>query len=153
MNNIQPCKPCQNGISGRVDRNVNDRTYRDYNLLRNKPSIEGVQLIGDLGLADFGITTIYSDTTENWNSKPTMVADKGALYIYQDYDVDGQGNILPGFKVGDGTSYLIDMPFSDALMKSHMADEVIHITAEEREFWNNKNRCYVDGETLVATKN
>lgn len=83
-------------------------------------------------------------TTETWNSKPKLVSARGFIYIYSDYRKDEHGRDIAAMKVGDGSAYLIDMPFTDDLLYAHAANSDIHITPEEREFWNNKVRCYVD---------
>lgn len=100
--------------------------------------------------ADFG--TIYQsggnilyNTTEYWNSHPQLVAKKGYLYIYSDHKQIDNDDIA-GIKVGDGTSYLIDMPFIDKPLDEHVSNTIKHITAEERTFWNNKVRCFIDPE-------
>lgn len=99
---------------------------------------------------------IFSDTTDGWNSQPHLIAVRNAIYVYTDYQQtqDGQGNtvFIPGLKIGDGTSYLIDMPFTDDLMVQHMANGDIHVTLEEKAFWNSKVRAYEsDDENLVLT--
>lgn len=101
---------------------------------------------------------ILSDTTENWNKKPQMISELNTVYIYVDHqtkaDEEGKETWVPGIKIGDGKAYLIDLPFTDELMIAHMADLGIHVTAEEKEFWNNKVRTYMDtveGEQLVFT--
>lgn len=89
-----------------------------------------------------GCKVVYN-TSAFWNSDPTLVARRGYIYIYSDcQQFDGQN--IAGFKVGDGTSYLIDMPFTDKIPMEHIQNGVIHITDEERTFWNNKVRCYID---------
>lgn len=93
---------------------------------------------------------IESDTTEGWNSQPSLVAKEGHLYFYTDYMTVGGVNIS-GVKIGDGTSYLIDLPFLDDKFQEHIGDSIVHITQAEREFWNNKNRAYVTGEKLILT--
>jgi len=103
----------------------------DYDKLANKP--------------------IHQDTTEAWNSQPTLIAKEGNLYFYTDYQTVGGVNIA-GVKIGDGTSYLIDLPFLDAQFQEHIADNIRHITQEEREFWNSKNRAVITGENLVLTE-
>lgn len=102
----------------------------DYDLLFNKP--------------------IEIDTTEAWNSQPSLIAKEGHLYFYSDYKTVGGENIA-GVKVGDGTSYLVDLPFLDSQFQEHIGDTIVHVTQEEREFWNNKNRAVVAGENLVLT--
>lgn len=135
----------------------------DYEKLKNKPSINSVILTGALTARDLGLGNVYYDTTAAWDSQFMLVAERAAIYIYSDYQIyeDEAGNQIPiaGLKIGDGTSYLIDMPFvtdnmSGALIK-HLADHVVHITAEERAFWNNKVSAYMDhttNELLVLSK-
>lgn len=83
-------------------------------------------------------------STATWNSQPQLVSARGYIYIYSDYRQDEHGQNVAAMKVGDGSAYLIDMPFTDDLLYAHVADNVRHITQEEREFWNNKVRCYID---------
>lgn len=138
-------------VNGELDKDVKDRLYRDYNLLHNKPSIEGIELKGDKSLEDLGIERFRFGTVEYWNSDPTVVSQAGTIYVYTNYyDVDGQP--VPNFKVGDGTTYLIDMPFISAAMDDHIKDQIRHITAEERQKWNNKVSVQIspsDAENLM----
>lgn len=80
-----------------------------------------------------GDKQIFSDTTANWNANPQTISKKDCLYVYTDYTVEG-GVDIPAFKVGDGTTYLIDLPFSYAG----------NVTAEEKASWNNKVTAYID---------
>lgn len=98
----------------------------------------------DLGeVYQSGDCKVLYNTTEYWNSRPQMIAKKGYLYVYSDYkQVDNED--VAGIKAGDGTSYLIDMPFIDKPLDVHIADTIKHITSEERDFWNNKVRCFID---------
>lgn len=82
-------------------------------------------------------------TTETWNSNPLYVSLKGYIYIYSDRRQDEAGNNLPGIKIGDGNAYLIDLPFQDDVLFAHIEDVTIHVTQEEKNFWNNKVRCYM----------
>lgn len=91
-----------------------------------------------------GCKVLYN-TTEYWNSHHTMIAKRGYIYVYSDYKQDGDKTIA-GMKVGDGLAYLIDMPFIDEIYAEHVVDVVRHITSEERAFWNNKVRCYINTE-------
>ena len=91
---------------------------------------------------EFGSSVLY-DTTANWNSQSTLVAQRGVVYCYSDHQTSGQTNI-PGIKIGDGTSYLIDMPFIDKLYIDHLSDTTSHITSAERTAWNNKVSCHLD---------
>lgn len=127
----------KSAVNGNIDPDVRDRLYRDYNLLHNKPSIDGVELKGDKTLEDLGIMRWRFGTTEYWNSDPSLLSDYGTVYVYTDYfTVDNTP--VPNFKIGDGTSYLIDQPFVTAKIDEHINDQVRHITAEERQKWNNK---------------
>ena len=135
-------------VHGEIDKDAKGRSYKDYNILINKPQIEGTELIGNKKLPDFGIPYVFFDTVEGWASKPSLIAKENAIYVYTDYQHDSEGNNVPGFKVGDGLGYLVDAPFVDAVMQEHIMNNVIHVTAEEKEFWNNKVRVYIDSENL-----
>lgn len=94
------------------------------------------------------------NTTSGWNSQPSYRTEENTIYIYTDYQVDEDGNYLAGIKVGDGGSLLIDKPFLDQLYLQHIYDRSCHITQEEREFWNNKVRCYyseIEDGTIIFT--
>lgn len=91
-------------------------------------------------------SNVAVNTTDGWNSQPNLVSVKNTVYVYSDYRHDEEGNSYPAFKVGDGLAYVIDLPFNDELMAVHIADSSIHITDEEREFWNNKVSVFVDSE-------
>lgn len=100
-----------------------------------------------------GECKVLYDTTANWNAKPQLKAAKGYLYVYSDWKTDLQGRKIAGIKVGDGLAYLIDMPFTDQIWADHADDIIRHITQAEREFWNNKVRCYYNGaaEAVIFT--
>lgn len=91
-----------------------------------------------------GDKEVFYGTTSYWNSQPQLISTRGSVYVYSDHDSDGSGNLIPGIKLGDGTSYLIDMPFIDEKSAEHIMNLAIHITQAEREFWNEKVRCYID---------
>lgn len=100
---------------------------------------------------------IHMDTTANWNAQLDLIGKKGHLYVYTDYD-SVNGRLIPGLKVGDGLSYLIDNSFIDSNVSTvldHINDMDVHITPEERTFWNNKVTCFIskgNSETIVFTK-
>ena len=132
-----------------------DATFENNLNLDAEISASDQSLQADFGEVMQGGSKVLYNTTEYWNSRPTLLAKKGYIYVYADYKkVDNQD--IAGIKVGDGTSYLIDMPFTDKPLDAHTADTVAHITAEERTFWNNKVRCFVDPndeENIVFTTN
>lgn len=107
--------------------------------------------------ADMSSGSILSGTTASWNVQRNLIAKARTLYIYMDHssyiDDEGEEVWVPGCKVGDGTSYLIDLPFTDTIMVRHMNDETIHVTQAEKEFWNNKNRAIAEDENLILTIN
>ena len=78
--------------------------------------------------AEFGVITqiengkVLYGTTEDWNSQPELVAKKGYLYVYSDYKQDEQEQNIAGFKIGDGTSYLIDLPFTDSVIYEQISE-------------------------------
>lgn len=135
---------------------------KDYNRLINKPSIDETVLQGNVTLQQLGLQHIYYNTKDHWNSQQTLIAEDGAIYIYKDYyshDENGELVCSPAFKIGDGTSFLIDMPIAmgdiaDTLLE-HIQNAVIHVTSDDKTFWNNKSSAYIDPqsneETLVLS--
>lgn len=92
------------------------------------------------------------NTTVGWDSQTSLVSQVNTLYVYTDHQTDSQGRPVAGIKVGDGNAYVVDLPFTDAISTEHIADTTRHITASERDFWNNKVRCYYAGtEQLIFT--
>ena len=94
-------------------------------------------------------------STEEWEEQSPMVSEPGALYIWRDWYQDEQGNDMPGVKVGDGNAYVADLPFKDEGYLNHILNTDIHVTPEEKEFWNNKVTCYIspnDPTNIIFTK-
>lgn len=94
---------------------------------------------------------VLFNTTSGWNSQTTLVSAANTLYVYTDYETSSGQNVA-GIKVGDGNAYVVDLPFTDAVQKEHINNTTVHITNTERDFWNNKVRCYYAGtENLIFT--
>lgn len=87
-------------------------------------------------------------TKAEWDAAYQTIAQENTIYIYTDY-LNYDGKEVAGIKVGDGTSFLIDMPFLDQVYSDHIHDTTVHITQQERDFWNNKVRCYIETEDNV----
>lgn len=88
-----------------------------------------------------------SKTKEEWNSDISKVSEKNVLYIYSNYKIiekeDGEQVFFPGLKVGDGKTYLIDLPFVnnpnlEQSFLDHINNKIIHVSLADRQFWNNK---------------
>lgn len=99
-------------------------------------------------------------TTAQWRQQLDTVGQLNTFYIYTDRSQkeDGQGNIInyPGIKVGDGSSYLVDLPFVDEIFYDHTHNMNIHVTLAEKEFWNNKigiQYSEIDQQNLIFTVN
>lgn len=129
----------------------------DYNRLKNKPCINGVELAGYL--TSEGLHIVSEDTVEGWAEHPTYVPRNGEIVLYTNYAEDEHGNPIPAIKVGDGNAFIADLPFVGDDIRSnlleHINDRVAHVTDEEREFWNNKlNYDYnIGDETLILNRN
>lgn len=55
-------------------------------------------------------SNVKYDTTAGWNAQSSLVSKQGDIYVYTDYTTDTL-NGQPGFKIGDGQTLLIDLPF------------------------------------------
>ena len=100
------------------------------------------------------------DTTANWQKRTSYIPVKGEIIIYSDRNVVDEHN-YPGIKIGDGLAYVVDLPFVGqeveahilGVLNEHIEDMHMHITDEEREFWNNKLNYSIDGEKLIFNRN
>lgn len=110
-----------------------------------------------------GNVSIFYDTKENWDRQTMLIARRKAIYVYSNYtyleDEVGNRTPVPAIKIGDGTSYLIDMPFvSDDIrhiLMEHIAADGIHVTEEDRRRWDNKVTAYIDSnvpERMILSK-
>lgn len=101
-----------------------------------------------MSIADARIQ-LKRDTTENWNSAIGMIPLSGEIIIYNDYDyvkkiIDGQIRYvnLPAIKIGDGQTYVQDLPFVNEVLRDkileHIENPDIHVTYAEKMAWWNK---------------
>lgn len=98
------------------------------------------------------VSNVHIDTEANWNAKVTLIGKKGHIYVYSDHDTINDEPV-PAIKIGDGLAYLIDIPFVDSSLY-HIKNGSIHVTPENKEFWNNKVSCYMSdtvSEMLIFT--
>ena len=66
---------------------------------------------------------------------------------------DGTTITSAGIIVGDGEKTIEQLPFIDWFYWDHINDKNIHVTEEQKTFWDNKISCDVDDETLNLFKN
>ena len=92
------------------------------------------RVTGALSMPSSGRKEVISATTEEWNSKPNYISVKDIIYVYTDHNVISEESI-PGIKVGDGVTYLIDLPFVTGGCE---------VTQEQIDFWNNKVAIMID---------
>lgn len=89
-------------------------------------------------------SVVIKTTQEWWSENPKTFSEAGEIYVFSDArsyeeEYEENGEILtrtvniPGIKIGDGQTYVIDLPFST-------------ITDEQINFWNNKVNCYLEIE-------
>lgn len=105
---------------------------------------------------------IHYDTKANWDRQRFLIAERGHLYIYKDAEVtyiNGKRVVYAGIKIGDGSSYLIDMPYSvvesdHEKFTEHIQNALIHVGTGDRMNWNDKVSVSViqDTEELKFTK-
>lgn len=92
---------------------------------------------------------ILFNTRQGW-ADSGMISEEDTLYVVTDYKtIDGV--TYAAIKVGDGLAYVVDLPCIEDWFDDHIANGIIHITAAERAFWNNKVSCYVNQDNLVFT--
>lgn len=117
------------------------------------------------------------DTTENWNNARGFIPMAGEVIIYTDYEtktytVEEYGETvtktveIPNIKIGTGNAYVQDLGFVDEktrdILMAHIQDHDIHVTLQEKVFWNNKINVddaeeqisgELEDETLILNRN
>ena len=117
------------------------------------------------------------DTTENWNNARGFIPKPGEVIVYDDYEVktytvEEYGETvtktayIPNIKIGTGNAYVQDLCFVDEktreILMNHINDHDIHVTLQEKLFWNNKvniDDAYaqihqeLEDETLIFNRN
>jgi len=121
-------------------------------------------------LGDITGKNVLINTTSGWQESYSYIAPRGTILIYTNRGTvtETVNNVevtktVPGIKIGDGSTPIIDLPFVGddvialvrAELNDHINDNVRHITAEERTFWNNKINCNdtVTNSNLVLNRN
>ena len=98
---------------------------------------------------------VVTKTAAEWGAETSYIPEAGFLCVYSDYlkTEDSQGNPVytPALKVGDGKTYLIDLPFisgtgANELLNEHINNKVVHIENSERVSWNEKISCGINEE-------
>ena len=131
----------------------------DYNALTNLPTLNGVTIRGNLISSDLFLPKESVNTKEYWNSQLSYIPDLGEIVIYTNRNTVDNVD-YPGIKIGDGNAYLVDLPFvGDELytqiitaINEHVQNTSIHVTSEEKEFWNNKLNCNVENGNLFFNR-
>ena len=105
---------------------------------------------------------VMSGTTEYWNSQLGFIPSKDIIIVYTDggtIEQDGEMIPIPRIKIGDGNAYCVDLPFVDDdiihQVEEHINNMDIHVTAQEKAFWNNKINIdnFLLDENLIFTRN
>ena len=105
---------------------------------------------------------VKSGTTAYWNSQLSFIPPKDIIIVYTDggtIEQDGETIPIPRIKIGDGNAYCVDLPFVDDniihQVEEHINNMDIHVTAQEKAFWNNKINIdnFLLDENLIFTRN
>lgn len=109
----------------------------------------------DQAIQNLDAAKALCNTSEYWATQISFVPAYGQVVIYSNYDQiveNNQTKYIPGIKIGDGNAYVVDLPFIDSKLRDqllgHIDDSTIHVTSEEKTFWNNKLNLTLDGENL-----
>ena len=135
--------------------------------LNNYPTNEVIEAVieGTQDALDEKADRIRYGTTEHWRSQRSDIPAAGEIILYTDkgtiLDENEEEIPVPGIKVGDGTTYVSDLPFLGddviadiiARLSAHENNTDIHTSLAEKTFWNNKLNLQLDGETLILNRN
>ena len=107
-----------------------------------------------------GATVAYH-TTEYWAQRARYVPQRGEILVYSDKNqVERDGQIFnePALKIGDGTTYLVDLPFVNESMyddlSAHIRNTDVHVSPEQKAFLDNKLNCEntIEQENLILNR-
>lgn len=98
----------------------NDDPYKSYDYM-NPHEAEKAD-------PNYSTMTSVTKTVDGWATSGDVQSIKGRFYIYSDYAVTQDGQLLCAIKVGDGVTTINDLPFN-----------LIPITPEDVKYWNNKS--------------
>ena len=123
---------------------------RNYNNLTNRPSINDVTLAGNKTAEDLKL--VSENTERGWEANRTYLPKFGEICLYTD---------LGRIKIGDGVVPLIDLPFINdhdydtvmSAIQNHTANNFVHVTLQDRAFWDAKLNYTIAGEELILTRN
>lgn len=87
---------------------------------------------GEIQKGSGSVVEVISKTVAEWRAVPQTMSKKNCIYVYSDYRIEN-GVKIPRIKIGDGMSYVADLPFS-----------TMSITEEDIEKWNDHVSVYVD---------
>ncbi len=104
----------------------------------------------------YGTAKLTIGTVAYWAERTDYIPQIGEIVVYSDRTVI-DGVSYPGVKIGDGKAYGVDLPFVGDdkvsavldILDRHINDNSVHLMPGERERWNNKLDCRVDGERLI----
>lgn len=102
-------------------------------------------------------------TTAQWRARPSFIPEDGQVIVYTDFrkkvEADGTEKNVAGFKIGDGKTYGIDLPFLNESaaaqieeeLRAHTSNQKIHVSSSDRTKWDGKLNSTISGETLVLS--
>lgn len=121
-----------------------------------------------VGVSFDGTAEIAYGTKTYWSQHPLFVPSKGQLVVWSDYksiESDGVTKPVPGFKIGDGNAYNLDLPFVGedlereissllSILSDHTENSSIHVSQQDRIKWNGKVTVLdtVENETLILRR-
>ena len=121
-----------------------------------KLSEQVLHAIGVTSPVPYGTARMTIDTSAHWSERIDYVPQVGEIVVYSDRRVV-DGVPYPGIKIGDGKAYVVDLPFAGDdsnqiiadMISSHINNEEVHLVPGERDNWNSKVSCSIDGERLI----
>ena len=110
-------------------------------------SVDGILKRTLINPTDDATGKVKSATVAEWAQQTSLTSEKDVIYVYTDHQTD-DGKNIPGIKIGDGLTHVVDLPFVDTIYMKHITDTDIHITAEERAKWNKVNSAVPNTRTV-----
>ena len=102
-------------------------------------------LLGEVQQSGGGRVYVITKTTAEWNATPQRKSIIDTIYVYSDArsvtdPETGDVTLIPRMKVGDGTTFIVDLPFS-----------TMSITQDDIDRWDAKSTLQVEADELTET--
>lgn len=152
-------------LDGLSKQDILDMTAVDSALSdQSERPVQNKIVTGAINQLTAAMPKVTAKTVQEWAQQTGYVPANEEIIIYTNYESVVENNetvLVPNIKIGDGSTYVQDLPFIDKVLRQtlidHVNDTAAHVTAADKLFWNNKLNVNdleeVVDESLILNRN